>query len=181
MSANAGLLPGRSGRRPIRLRVILVTGVIALLVAWFLPSNDASDIVEPAGRSATTVSTRAQPTLSTRVRAQLNFAQRAVSVATTDLFGRHSWYQAPPPLPAADPGPPPPPSAPPLPYTYLGQYERTGDKAVYFLVQGDSVYDVHMGDTLNSTYSVDGVQNGQLQFTYLPLQIKQALSIGSSQ
>jgi hypothetical protein len=103
--------------------------------------------------------------------------------AAPALFHSQSWYVAPPPPP---PAPvvvyvPPPPTAPPLPFGVMGSYERPGDAAIYFLTRGDRVFDVRVGDTIDNTYSVDGVANGQLQLTYKPLNIKQTLSLGGTQ
>jgi hypothetical protein len=105
------------------------------------------------------------------------------------LFAAHSWYTPPPP-------PPPPPAptltaaqeaalkvpvAPPLPFAYMGSYTPDGSEPVFFLTQGDRVYNVRVGDTLNDTYSIDSLTNGQLVMTYKPLQIQQQLSVGSTQ
>ena len=73
------------------------------------------------------------------------------------------------------------PKAPPLPYTFIGSYVKSGDKPVYFLVRGDRVYDVRPGDTLENTYAVGNASRGQLQLTYLPLKQDQWLSVGSPQ
>jgi hypothetical protein len=104
------------------------------------------------------------------------------------LFAMHSWYVAPPPPP-----PPPPPSAstaaslaptaptaPPLPFQYIGSYKPDGGAQVFFLMQGDRVYDVRAGDTLENTYSIDGFNGSQLLLTYKPLNIKQQLSVGGT-
>jgi hypothetical protein len=105
------------------------------------------------------------------------------SKAVEALFHSQSWYVAPPPPP---PAPvvvvvPPPPTAPPMPFTVMGSYARPGDAPVYFLTRGDRVFDVHIGDTIDNTYSVDGVANGVLTLTYKPLNIQQTLAIGESQ
>jgi hypothetical protein len=105
------------------------------------------------------------------------------------LFAAHSWYTPPPPPP-----PPPPapqltaaeeaalraPVAPPLPFAYMGSYTPDGSDPVFFLTQGDRVYNVRVGDTLNDTYSIDSVTNGQLVMTYKPLKIQQQLTVGSA-
>ena len=104
--------------------------------------------------------------------------------AAPALFHSQSWYVAPPPPPSAPyvaPPPPPAPTAPPLPFTVMGSYAHPGDVIVYFLTRGDRVFDVHVGDTIDHTYSVDGAANGQLLFTYLPLKIQQTLAVGGSQ
>ncbi len=104
------------------------------------------------------------------------------SKAVEALFHSQSWYVAPPPPP---PEPvvvvaPPPPTAPPLPFTVMGSYARPGDATVYFLTRGDRVFDVHVGDTIDNTYSVDSAANGQLTLTYKPLNIQQTLVVGDS-
>ncbi len=101
-----------------------------------------------------------------------------------DLFNKQSWYTPPPPAPqvkrktrmvARST-----PTAPPLPYTLMGSYEQE-DKTLYFLVKGDRVFDAKEGDVLEGTYRVDGVSNGQLKFTYLPLDISQEIRLGTPQ
>jgi hypothetical protein len=94
----------------------------------------------------------------------------------SNLFAAHSWYKPPPPPPKRPPPPPPEPTAPPLPFSYLGSFQQDG-ATVYFLVQGDRAYDVKIGDVLDNTYSVDGVSNDQLMFTYLPLKTSQGLPL----
>ena len=108
----------------------------------------------------------------------IDFPRRtAADEPEASLFTEHSWYVPPPPPPPAKPVPPPPPSAPPLPYSFLGSYGPSGGGAVYYLVRGDQVFDVKVGDTLDGVYSVDAVENDELQLTYLPLKQKQALSL----
>ncbi len=94
----------------------------------------------------------------------------------SNAFNATSWY-VPPPPPAALP--PPPPSAPPLPFTYFGQYKDADTGAtVIFLSNADRVYTVSEGDVIDGTYSVGPIKSGQLEVTYIPLKIKQSLSTG---
>ena len=113
------------------------------------------------------------------------FAHRvADATASGSLFAAHSWYVAPAPPPPPPPvaaGPPPKPTAPPLPYQFMGSYTPNGAAPVVFLTRGDVVYDVHVGDTLENTYSVDKLEGGQLYLTYKPLNIQQQLNVGGSQ
>jgi len=76
---------------------------------------------------------------------------------------------------------PPKPTAPPLPYQFMGSYTRAGEPTVVFLTRGEVVLDVHIGDTLENTYSVDKLEGGQLYLTYKPLNIQQQLNAGGSQ
>ena len=99
------------------------------------------------------------------------------------LFASHSWYVAPPPPPAPavrsvpQVEAPKVPTAPPLPFSYMGSYTSDGAAPVVFLTRGDRVYNVKVGDTLDNTYLVESLSNGQLVFTYKPLDIKQQLAV----
>jgi hypothetical protein len=93
-----------------------------------------------------------------------------------NAFNATSWYVPPPPPPAL---PPPAPTAPPLPFAYLGQYKPEGSSiTVIFLSSADKVYSVSEGDVIDGTYSVGRVTAGQLELTYLPLNVKQSLTTG---
>jgi hypothetical protein len=112
----------------------------------------------------------------------LHRSERIVdNTGAASLFAPQSWYvapPAPPPPPPSAPLPPPPPTAPPLPFAFMGSYKTEGAGSTYFLTAGDRVYDVKIGDTLDNTYSVDGVKAGQLLLTYMPLKIQQSLAVG---
>jgi hypothetical protein len=78
------------------------------------------------------------------------------------------------------PPPPPPPTAPPLPFSYMGRLlEETPQRPVYFLVKGDKLYTVAEGELIDGTYRLEGVDSGQLALTYLPLNIRQFIPMGS--
>jgi len=119
---------------------------------------------------------------SSALRVALNPTDRvAKDTAAADLFAAHSWYVAPPPPPPPPPAayvPPPPPTAPPLPFVFMGSFRTDTGGAIYYLTAGDRVYDVKVGDTLDNTYSVDGVKSGQMLLTYMPLKIQQTLAVG---
>jgi len=164
-----------------------LTGIAALIAAYVAFGPKDSDSVEPARATAAAPAhaPRAATTLSAPVaRSLLALAHRVVDpTAAGALFATHTWYVAPPPPPPAPevkPEPPPKPVAPPLPFTYMGSYAPNGAKPVFFLTQGDRVYDVHIGDTLDGTYSVDAFNNGALVFTYKPLNQQQQLTIGGA-
>ena len=113
---------------------------------------------------------------------ELALLQRAAETKEPgNVFESKSWYVAPPPPPVAalPPAPPPAPVAPPLPFTYLGQYQDK-DKPVIFLVRGDRILTVKPGDVIDGTYRVDGMVGASLGLTYLPLNIKQILNIGAA-
>jgi len=71
---------------------------------------------------------------------------------------------------------PPAPEAPPLPFTYLGSVDENG-KTVFFLAKDQRLYTVHIGDQFDGQYRLDQQNNMRLEITYLPLNIKQTLSM----
>lgn len=127
--------------------------------------------------------------LKTKLRVEEHSRVRAADFSHAEaLFAIHSWYVAPPPPPPPAPVAAPTaaslaptvPTAPPLPFQYIGSYKPDGGAQVFFLMQGDRVYDVRAGDTLDNTYSVDGFNGSQLLLTYKPLKIQQQLSVGGT-
>jgi hypothetical protein len=163
--------PRRSRRRfwLLAVPVLLVTVVLA-----FGGDSDESDDLVFAVRPRHDIGRARESAVST----PLAFARRAVAEVTGNLFASHSWYVAPPPPPSREVAMPSVPTAPPLPFAFLGSYGHSGDKTVYFLVKDDRVFDVHIGDVLEKTYSIDAVENGQLKMTYLPLGTRQTLQVG---
>lgn len=113
---------------------------------------------------------------------ELDLAQLRRTASTDEpanLFAGKSWYVPPPPPAPPKFAPPPPPVAPPLPFTYLGRYQDSAT-SVIFLVRGDRVLMVNAGDVIEGTYRVDGIVGSTLVLTYLPLDIKQSLDVGSA-
>lgn len=96
-----------------------------------------------------------------------------------NVFGAISWYVPPPPPPPPPPAPPPKPTAPPLPFGYLGLYQDAA-LPVVILVKGDRIYTVSEGDVIEGTYRVEQVAAGQIELTYLPLNIRQSIVTGGT-
>lgn len=172
-----------------------VLSAVAVAVGVYIlassPDQTVAQVAAPADRTARQASPVAAAARSAVRPAAVDggnvltrLAHRvAESKAVEALFHSQSWYVAPPPPP---PAPvvvvvPPPPTAPPLAFSVMGSYTRPGDATVYFLTRGDRVFDVHIGDTIDNTYSVDKAENGVLTLTYKPLNIQQTLPIGGSQ
>jgi hypothetical protein len=164
-------------------------GGAALIAAWVAFGPKDPDAVEPARASVGSAPKAARPSTAAAAvpvsQSLLQLAHRvADQTAASSLFAAHSWYVPPPPPPPAPvvtaPAAPPKPVAPPLPFTYMGSYTPNGSPAVFFLTTGEKVYDVHVGDTIDNTYTVDSFSNGQLVFTYKPLNQQQQLSTGGA-
>ncbi|MBV8910325.1 MAG: hypothetical protein JOZ89_06160, partial [Gammaproteobacteria bacterium] len=169
-----------------------LTGIAALVAGYVMFGPKDSDPIEPARAAAGAAHAHAAvagpggATPLPLARTLERLAHRVVDGnGAAALFATHSWYVPPPPPPPPPPSPasllPPAPTAPPLPYQYIGSYTREGQKPVLFLSKGDRVFDVHVGDTLEDTYSVDGFNKSQILLTYKPLNIQQQLLVGSTQ
>ncbi|MBV9725923.1 MAG: hypothetical protein JO299_12210 [Gammaproteobacteria bacterium] len=163
-------------------------GAAVLIGAWVALAPREPDAVEAASASTMSHATVTHPAVAASAVPIADSLRRlahrvADQTAAGSLFAAHSWYVAPPPPPApvvTAPPPPPKPTAPPLPFTFMGSYTPNGSAAVFFLTNGEKVYDVHLGDTIDNTYSVDAFSNGQLTFTYKPLNQQQQLSTGGA-
>lgn len=155
----------------------IAAALLIALSAQALPQDRKSD-ANLASPTARTASTAAAPDANNLDNIQLDRLKRShAKDKKTNAFPAKSWYVPPPPPP---PVPTPPPSAPPLPYTFMGKILEPQGKLTFFLAQGDKVHLVSAGETIDNTYTVDGVENGKLTLTYLPLQIKQYLYLGET-
>ncbi|MGF6118148.1 hypothetical protein ABIE30_001829 [Janthinobacterium lividum] len=165
--------------------------VATLLAALFAPEDEGS-IVGPATATTRQVERVASAPLAAAAVPQTN---RALAIEprrgldddeAATLFAKQSWQPETPKkimldqqaaqaaLPAArvDANAPPP-----LPFQFLGRFVDEG-KAAYFLQAGERNVVARPGDTLEERYRFDGVVQGSLQFTYLPLNLKQTLAVG---
>jgi hypothetical protein len=172
---------------PNRSRPLAVAAAASILLATYvIGKEDKAQEVElsipvranDAQRVASTGAdaSRALPELDLEKLNRVKVDETAVN-----LFTPKNWV-APPPMPAVAPAPvtPPPPSAPPLPFIYVGKL-MDGDKLVIFLSRQDTKYSVSAGDVIDNSYRVDQVSESGVVFTYLPLNIRQTLTINPPQ
>lgn len=177
----------------LTLRAKVLLGIAVACTGYVVLMPDTAQTIEPT-REATIAPTShvihpasgaAGARKAPLMKASFRAADRIVRDGDGDgavaaLFSAHSWFVAPPPPPPAPVvyQPPAAPTAPPLPFAFMGSYKSEGGGATYFLTAGDRVYDVKVGDTLDNTYSIDGVKAGQLLLTYMPLKIQQSIAVG---
>ena len=167
--------------------VLGAAAVATLLAALFAPEDEGS-IVGPATATPRQMERVPAPAMATAASSALAIERRRAldddDAAT--LFAKQSWQpetpkkimldqqaaQATRAIAAIDPNAPPP-----LPFQFLGRFVDEG-KAAYFLQAGERNVVARPGDTLEERYRFDGVVQGSLQFTYLPLNLKQTLAVG---
>jgi hypothetical protein len=169
----------------IRIRILIASALAICGYVVFVPAEPeaSANVRVPQHRSIRSdIKSPVPPARALLTRLTNRVAE---ATAADALFASHSWYVPPPaPPPLAAPvvsaeqaAVPKTPSAPPLPFSYMGSYRPDGAAPVFFLTHGDRVYNVRIGDTLDNNYTVDSLSNGQLVFTYKPLDIKQQLSV----
>ena len=171
--------------------VLGAAAVATLLAALFAPEDEGS-IVGPATATPRQVERVAVAPLAAVAAPQTNRTlaiepRRALDdEEAATLFAKQSWQpdtpkkimldqqaaQATRTVAAVDANAPPP-----LPFQFLGRFVDEG-KAAYFLQAGERNVVARPGDTLEERYRFDGVVQGALQFTYLPLNLKQTLAVG---
>ena len=168
--------------------------VATLLAALFAPEDEGS-IVGPATATPRQMERVALAPLAAATAAAAAPANRALAIEprraledeeAATLFAKQSWQpetpkkimldqqaaQATRTVAAVDANAPPP-----LPFQFLGRFVDEG-KAAYFLQAGERNVVARPGDMLEERYRFDGVVQGALQFTYLPLNLKQTLAVG---
>ena len=179
-----------------KLRVGLVIGALLLTVGavkWAdtltdVPEASAGGVAQPVERARPAPAQRASTPTQPAPALDLQKLQRPRALTPDgDPFGPRSFRPAPPKLSpqaaqaaaaAAAPPPPPPPQAPPLPFTYMGRLAEERDTTV-FLTLGDRNLVVKLGDTIDNTYKVEEVGDTSIVLTYLPMNQRQTLPIGT--
>lgn len=84
------------------------------------------------------------------------------------------------PVPVVVPAAPVAPTAPPLPFTAVGLIagaEVTEGQPIAFLRQQEQVLLVKVGDDIAKTYRVESISAERIEFTFLPLQQRQILTL----
>lgn len=168
--------PGMMRARALRTKPVLI-GLAVLTAGLVLMAPDESPETAAVALPVTR-GQRADPGPPMASRSLFALPERvADDHDVANAFAGHSWYVPPPPAPIVH-REPPKPVAPPLPFAFMGQYVEGGGKPVYYLVRGDKVYDVHVGDMIENTYRVESGDADKLTFTYLPLDERQTLALG---
>lgn len=99
------------------------------------------------------------------------------------LFSAHSWRVAPPPAPTPTWTPPPPVAAAPpavapaLPFEFIGKMDDA-ERLRVFLLRDEKIYTVTVGEVIDGTYRVERIADSEMVLTYLPLNVRQTLSVG---
>jgi hypothetical protein len=176
----------------LNLRIWLPVMLIAGLVVYSAPEGEGQ-VVQIASKASAVkdinVATssnlvRSAPTSSATV-SLIEIRSRENTTEVTQVFQQQIWT---PPQPKRIEKPitatlqveaPPAPQAPPLPFRYLGRYLEA-DQTTIFLAHNDQNLALKVGETFAINYKLDEVKANALIFTFLPLNQKQNMDIGSA-
>jgi hypothetical protein len=168
---------------------------VAVVIALAL----AASIVSGRERGESAVSAPAAPLPPPHISEQIDFttlklaraldgapewlALTAEPLAARTVLRRDGDAAAPePPRPDPSRAEPPRPAArraaPPLPFTYLGQMLDEGRTTV-FVQRGDDHYGLQPGLVIDDAYKVERITDTQVTFVYVPLGIRQVLTVPS--
>jgi|SRR6478672_3066504 len=180
-------------RIPPKVRAgLLIVGLATTLglVRW---ADNLPDTGDAAARGVDTkprAHSERQPSTAQTAALDLERLQRGPQQEPeSDPFGTRDFRPPPPPKPKnaagalpnvalAPPPPPPPPQAPPLPFVYMGRLSEDESTTV-FLTAGDRNLVVKPGDVIDNTYKVEQVTDAAVVLTYLPMNQRQTLAIGT--
>lgn len=176
-----------------RYSVLAIALLATLLAVYFAPpAEEPAEAIEeavapqaeklqpPGNLFAATDAASAQKKAAAKASGMLPAPRNPLDQEPGDLF-QMDRPPPPPPARAQRPAPPPPPVAPPLPYTYMGSMSENGEQSLFLLKHGQGKpYIAKAGDILDSQYRLDAIQAKSAEFTYLPLNQKQSMPIGSA-
>ncbi len=175
-------------KRKLLLGGALIATLIAVMLVEEEPDEDtAINTVEPI-----------QPAKSTgdRAKAQENnteylditkLGQRKFNPSAGELFASTTWTPKKPELSleeqaekaeqsAKASAPPPAPTAPPLPFKYAGKAISDNETWVFLSRSGEN-HIAKIGGKVTDQYRLDAINDTAITLTYLPLNIKQTLTI----
>lgn len=160
-----------------RLVVLLsiVAGITVLAIQRHHPELwPTAEVVERVDSAVST----AEPLRHGDRQTKLPQADRTLPPLNPNLFGN---VIVAPAVPTITPPPPPPakPVAPPLPYTYLGQYRDVDGTIAIYLRRDDKVIVTKPGTQLDERYRLEAEISNGLIFTFVPLMEAQVIPIGN--
>lgn len=165
-----------------RWLVYTVFLAITLFLVWKTPESDYSSesIVQPVANTTQHVSVNTTPSNSSGVDDGLSAMNPRVQSDQEILVNLFESYQKPTVQlrPKTEPKPRfvSKPTAPPLPFKYIGKLVE-GTEIKVFLLEGQALHIVKQGDKLANKYQLKAIDENQLTWIYLPMNMTQKMSI----
>lgn len=173
-------------------KIIIGSALIATLIAASLVEDeemviDVPETLQPV-KAVQERGRKHAPDLAQQLDVS-KLGQRKFSPLAGEIFLSTNWA---PKQPLIDPeeqefkmvqpvralAPPPAPTAPPLQFKYAGKAIEDNQTWV-FLVQAGENFITKVGEKINPQYRLDAVNDDTVTVTYLPLNVKQTLTINN--
>ncbi len=175
-------------------RKMIIGGVLVatVIAAALVEVDDEPELHVPETlQSGRTAQDRAKKTESNAAQLDVSkLGQRKFSPVAGELFASTNWVpkrtviddheeeQAIRMAQAARASAPPAPTAPPLQFKYAGKAIADNETWVFLSQSGENLI-TKIGGKINDTYRLDSVNDNAITMTYLPLNIKQTLTINN--
>jgi hypothetical protein len=161
-------------RRPPRIAVLIA--LLAAAAAWV--AIDLRGPAAPTSAKAPASSASQDPeraAAASEARQPGIPARSALGRIAADPFSAQSWLPRRKPAVVSEP---PVAVVPPLPYRFAGQFHRESGIEVY-VAQGEEIFPVKEGDTLDGQYKVDSVSATEVSFVHGPSGTRQTLQFSA--
>ncbi len=172
-------------------RKLIVGGaLVATLIAAVLVEEeetviDTVDTIQPVKPSGDRVKSQENNVAQLDVS---KLGQRKFSSLAGELFVPTTWAPKQPPVnlqeqaaiaaQVAKSTPPPAPTAPPLQFKYAGKAIADNETWVFLSQAGENLI-AKLGGKINDKYRLDSINDDAITMTYLPLNVKQTLTINN--
>jgi hypothetical protein len=167
---------------------LLATLIAVVLVEEEETSTDIVETVQPVKTASTSRDRAKNQENSAGLLDVGKLGQRKFNPLAGELFVSTTWAPKQPPVSFEQQAalaeqikkatPPPAPTAPPLQFKYSGK-AVTDDETWVFLSQSGENFITKIGGKINDKYRLDAINDSTIAVTYLPLNIKQTLTINN--
>lgn len=185
--------PAARARWRVLLPLLLATVGLVAWFEWFAGTEEpdvASAVVRPrqaprSGAEGAPPRTGAPAEPGGERELRIDRAERKVGETQgmgEDPFARMDWNppapKAPPLAATAQAAPAPRPVPPPIPYAYFGMSIQDG-RTVVFVTRQERTFVLAVGEVVENTYRVDEIRATEVVLTYIPLNERQVMMIGT--
>lgn len=175
-------------------KLLLGGALLATLLAVVLVDEDEESVintVEPVQTSKSSPERSKTQEGNAEYLDVSKLGQRSFNSAAGELFVSTNWAPKKPKITAEEQAaakeaelaraaaiPPPAPTAPPLQFKYAGKAISGSDTWVFLSQPGEN-FIAKIGGKINDQYRLDTITDNEVKVTYLPLNIKQTLTINN--
>ncbi|HQU98115.1 MAG TPA: hypothetical protein PLV19_05405 [Nitrosomonas sp.] len=176
-------------KRKLLIGSALVATLLAVAMVENEETEDTISTVEPTqvSRSANERAVKKQENSAETLDVS-KLGQRKFNPKAGELFASTNWTPKPPPIDPEEQAAreeqsrkafvPPPPTAPSVPFKYAGK-AISDNQTWVFLSQAKDNHIAKIGGKITDQYRLDAINEESVSLTYLPLNIKQTLTINN--